>query len=330
MKHPDGKTRPMKRKLFFDGRVAGQSLLLGFALFAATSICAQNFVKNPDFERELGPDNWTVVYVNCDPWDFLIADRSTMAHKDMVPGTWDGHPNYWSKQGGHFAPNYVNALPEAYFQQVVSGLQPGAPYTVSAWMVQYTRNDNYLARSQVWMEALGGPDGTTSERTGYVTANANNNPGGWQRYSINDVSASAGGQIEVRLHYKMIQTISANNATEYRNLNAFYDHAAVVPQGQGNPMPPYRITSLTRANQDILLQWDTVMNNKYRIQVSSDLFNPAAWSYVQWSPKMDTNIHAPGTSYTFQTNLLSLFSYDPSFNPDAPLFFRIHSETYVP
>ena len=72
------------------------------------------------------------------------------------------------------------------------------------------------------------------------------------------------------------------------------------------------------------------MNNKYRLQVSSDLSNPASWSFVQWNPKVDTNIHATGTSHTFQTNLLSLFSYDPSFDPDAPLFFRIYSEPYVP
>jgi len=318
----------MKSKLSHLCPVASQRLLLGLALLMAASVCAQNFVKNPDFEQPLGPDNWTVVYVNSGPYDFLIAGRSTIAHKDMVPGTWDGHPNYWSKLGGHFAPNYCNGLPEAYFKQVVTGLTPGQLYTVSAWMIQMTRNDNYLARSQVWMEALGGPTGTQSKVTPYVTANANNNPGGWQRYSISNVIASTSGQIEVRLRYKFIQTIA--QIWEYRNLNAFYDHVSVVPQGVSNPLPPYQITSFVRANEDIVLQWSTLMNNKYRIQISTDATAPGSWTYVQWNPKVDTHIQAPGSNYTFQTNLLSLFSYNPSFDPDAPLFFRIHSEPFVP
>jgi len=95
---------------------------------------------------------------------------------------------------------------------------------------------------------------------------------------------------------------------------------AVVPAGQAPYAPPFNLLSFERSGQDIELSWETVMNNKYRIQVSSDLSNPG------W----DTNIHATGTSETFRTNLLGLFSYDPSFDPDAPLFFRIHSEPYVP
>lgn len=322
----------MKLKLFSRGPVSVQGCWLGVAMLTAASVCGQNYVKNPDFEQPLGPDNWQVVYVNSGPYDFLIAGRSTMANKDMVPGTWDGgaggSTNYWSKLGGHFAPNYCNGLPAAYFKQVVTGLTPNFPYAVSAWMVQYTRNDNYLARSQVWMEALGGATGTQSKVTPYVTANANNNPAGWARYVISNVVASTSGQIEVRLHYKFVQTIA--QIWEYRNINAFYDHVAVVPQIQANPMPPYQITAFERAGPEVLLQWDTLMNNKYRIQVCSDLTVPGGWSFVEWNPKWDTNIHAPGTSYTFRTNLTALFGYDPSYDPDAPLFFRLYSEPYVP
>jgi len=315
----------MKSKL--SCRVALHGLLLGLAMLSATSVCAQNFVKNPDFEQPLGPDNWTVVYVNSGPYDFLVAGRTTMAHKDMVPGTWDGHPYYWSKLGGHFAPNYCNALPEAYFKQVVTGLTPGTSYACSAWMVQYTRNDNYLSRSQVWMEAWGGPNLSVMRRTAYVTDNANNNPAGWKMYVVTN-TASQNGEIEIRLRYKFIQTIA--QIWEYRNLNAYYDHVAVVPAGQAPYAPPFNLLTFERSGQDIELSWETVMNNKYRIQVSSDLSNPGSWSYVQWNPKWDTNIHATGTSETFRTNLLGLFSYDPSFDPDAPLFFRIHSAPYVP
>jgi hypothetical protein len=322
----------MKPKPRRHHRTVARGMLLGAGLLAAVSVRGQNLVKNPDFEQPLGPDNWTVVYVNCDPWDFLVAGRTTMAHRDMVPGTWDGgangSTNYWSKLGGHFAPNYCNGLPEAYFKQVVSGLKPNFPYTASAWMAQYTRNDNYLSRSQVWMETLGGPTGTQSKVTPYVTANVNNNPAGWQRYVISNVVASAAGQIEIRLRYKFVQTIA--QIWEYRNINAYYDHVALVPQIQPDPTPPYQITSFARAGQDLCLQWTTVMNNKYRIQVSPDLSNPEAWSFVQWHPRWDTNIYAPGTNYVFRTNLTALFSYDPSFDPEAPLFFRIYSEPYEP
>jgi len=62
------------------------------ALLTAGTARAQNFVKNSDFEQPLGPDNWTVVYVGCVPYDFLAADRTTLARKDMVPATWNGHP----------------------------------------------------------------------------------------------------------------------------------------------------------------------------------------------------------------------------------------------
>lgn len=269
----------MKSKLSYQCQAATQGLLLALALFGSGLASAQNFVKNPDFEETLGPDNWTVVYVNCDPGDFLIADRSTMAHKDLVPGVWDGHPgftgsNYWSRLGGHFAPNYCNAMPQAYLKQVVTGLTPGDLYTVSAWMVQFTRNDRWLALAQVYMEALGGPTGTQSKITQYVTANANNNPAGWQRYVINNVIASTSGQIEIRLHYKVIATTA--QIWEYRNMNAYYDHVAVMPAGQTEYTPPYGIDSFALTNQTATIEWGTVSNHIYGVETSSDLTN---WVY---------------------------------------------------
>lgn len=310
---------------------------LALSFLAVWSVCAQNFVRNPDFEDPLGPDNWTIVYTgvsggganaptNCGPYDFLVAGRTTMAHKDMVPGTWDGDPYYWSKFGGHFAPNH-SWLMHAYFRQVVRGLKPGSNYVCSAWMAQYTRNDNYLTKAEVYMETLGGPGRSVVRRTPNVYGNVNNNPAGWQRYVVTN-TASENGEIEIRLHYNKNGSVA--QVWEYRNQNAYYDHVAVVPEGQSDDMPPFYITQFVRTNQEILLSWETVMNNKYRIQVSRDLANPAGWTWVRWSPYLDTNIHAPGTNYTFRTNLLSLFSYDPAFDPNAPLFFRIYAERYVP
>lgn len=328
----------MKSKLLSHRCRIAPGLLLGLALLAASLVSAQNFVKNPDFEEPLGPDNWTIVYTgvvngptdaptNCGPYDFLIAGRTTMAHRDMVPGTWDGHPYYWSKLGGHFAPNH-DWLMHAYFKQVITGLRPGFLYDVSSWMAQYTRNDNWLNNAQVYMEAIGGINFNVIKRTAYVTANVNNNPAGWQRYTLSNVVASASGQIEIRLHYNKMTARA--QAWEYRNQNAYFDHVSLVPAGQPEYRPPFKLLSFQRANQNVTLKWETVMNHSYRLQVSTNLSDPGSWAWVKWSPYLDTNIHALTTNYTFQTNLSSLFAYDPNFDPNSEVYFRIYAEPFAP
>jgi hypothetical protein len=209
----------------------------------------------------------------------------------------------------------------AYFKQVVTNLTPGSNYTVSAWMGYFDAGDTNAGTLQIFLEALGGPDGTVSRVTPYVTLNVRNNPGNWRSYSVNN-TASTNGQIEVRLHCKKVKTGSAWN---HRQISAFYDHVAVVPAGQTEYLPPYEVVSLARANQDIRLTWETVMNNRYRLQCSKDL---SSWSWVQRSPSLDTNFFATGPTFTFKTNLSSLFSYDPTFDPTAPLFFRVYSTSF--
>jgi hypothetical protein len=336
----------MKIKLLLSSRCrnVAAGLLLDLILLAAGSAQAQNFVKNPDFEEPLGPDNWTIVYTNvtdgsvplanrptnCGPNDFMIAGRTTMAHKDMAKpdsAAWDGTgTNYWSKFGGHFAPNHT-WLMHAYFKQVLTNLTPFAQYQVSAWMAQMTKNDAFLDRAQVYMEVLGGAAGNVARKTPYVTANCHNNPAGWQIYSVTN-SASSSGRLEIRLHFNKNQVIA--ETWEYRNLNAFYDHVSVIPAGQTGYLPSYKILSFGRTNQDISLQWQTVMNNRYRLQASTNPADPLAWTWVERSPYLDTNFFATGTSFTFKTNLTSLFSYAPAFDPIAPLFFRIHSTSFQP
>jgi hypothetical protein len=343
----------MKSKLSYHYRVTARGLLLGFALLAAGAASAQNFVKNPDFEEELGPDNWTVVYapvINstangngsiASATDFLVADRTTMAHKDMVPGSWDGNyiqttdnTDCWSKFGGHFAPNHTWVM-HAYFRQVVTNLTPLAQYRISAWMVQW---GGHLDAAQIYMEVLGGVAGNISRKTPYVTENAQNNPAGWMMYVLTN-TANSSGQLEIRLHYNKNQAVgdNDNNYWEYRNQNAFYDHVCVMLASQTNEyLPPYKIISFERTNQDITLQWQTVVNNRYRLQASTNVSDPNSWVMVErqssnpGAAKLDTNLFALGTSFTFQTNLLSLFSYDPAFDPNAPLFFRIHSTSFTP
>jgi hypothetical protein len=327
------------------GQVAAQGLLLGIGLLAGTTAGAQNFVRNPDFELPLGPDNWTVEYAavfggsvnqptNCGPLDFMIAGRTTMAHKDMNPGTWDGEDgtgtNYWSKFGGHFAPNH-SWMMHGYFKQVVTNLTPNANYACSAWMAFW--GGDYLSKVNIYLEAIGGPNGLIPKTTPYPAGNVLNlnpasggGPGNWQKYTVTN-SASSSGKIELRLHFNKFSSIAS---WEWRNCNAFYDHVAVVPLGQSGYQPPYRIVSFTRTNQNIALTWQTVMNNRCRLQVSSNPADPASWSWVQWSPKFDTNLVPTGPSYTFQTNLSSLFSYNPDFDLNAPLFFRVFTTSFQP
>ncbi len=316
-------------------------------LFTTNLCLAQNFVKNPDFEEPLGPDNWTIVYVYpSGPCDFLVAGRTTTASKDIVPGTWDGgvggSTNYWNKFGGHFMPNHVNKV-HAYFRQVVSGLQPGARYACSAWMVQSARSGNANHLADEYMETIG----TSTLRTASVTANADgtygSGPTAWARYTLTN-TANASGQIELRLHYDKTATISyANNPWEYRNCNGFFDRVSVVPEGQTEYQPPYAIVSIGRTGPDVMLQWETVMNNRYRIQASTNVSDPASWHWVERSPTLDTYFSALGTTFTFTTNVPSLFYYDPPaptlppelrnrvyFDAEAPLFFRIYAESYQP
>jgi len=214
-----------------------------------------------------------------------------------------------------------------YFKQVVKGLTPGNYYTISAWMGFFGGNDAYLAKCNIYLEALGLMGSKTTPYPSANVTNVQNNPGGWWRYAVTNRATSA-GEIEVRLHFNKFGTTST---WEYRNFNAFYDHVAVVPQGQSEYLPDYTILSCTRSNLDLTLSWQSVMNQRYRIAYSRDLALPlASWSWVKWSPKLDTNLYATGATYTFQTNLACLFAYDPSFNPAAPLFFRIRQWGYEP
>jgi hypothetical protein len=330
----------MKSKLLFSSRlqIATQVWVLGVACFVSGLASAQNFVRNPDFEEELGPDNWTVVYApvdhmtggiiaancptNCGPNDFLVKGRNCLAHRNLgVPssGTWDGgwswnNYTYWNKFGARFQPNHNWGM-HAYFKQVVTNLTPGASYSISAWMTMFGRTD----KTDVYLQAIGG---LGSRRTVNVMTSAINNPAAWQSYALSN-TADTNGQIEVRLHMNKAYTTTD---WVYLEVNAFFDHVAVVAVGQPTYMPPYNILAFTRTNQDISLTWQTVMNNRYRLQSSTDL---STWSWVQRAPTLDTNFLATGTAITFKTNLTSLFTYDPNFDPTAPLFFRIYSTPFT-
>ncbi len=333
----------MKSKSLFSTlwQVTAQRWLLGIALLAWIPVGAQNFVRNPDFEEEIGPDNWTVEYAavdympggiakancptNCGPNDFLVKGRTCIAHRNAgvpVSGTWDGgvggSTDYWYKYGAMFVPNHTWGM-HGYFRQVVTNLTPGASYSISAWMGHVGRTD----KTDVYLEAIGG---LGSRRTENVTALVfgSGNYVNWRSYGVTN-TANNYGEIEVRLHMNKAFTI---NSWGYREIGVIFDHVAVVPAGQTEYMPPYKIVSLARTNQDVSLTWETVMNNRYRPQYATNISEPMSWYSVERGPRLDTNFFATGTSFTFKTNLLSMFASDPSFDTNGPLYFRVQSTSF--
>ena len=271
---------------------------------AGVSVNAQNFVKNPDFEEPLGSNNWTVVYVYGGPSDFAVHDRTTIAHKDKVPGTWDGHPNFLDVYGAEFQP-YHDGKMHAYFKQTVSGLQPGSNYVVSCWMVHFT--DLSTNTVLVYLEAMGGPAGNVSRLSPYVYKYCNNNPSAWEMYAVTN-SASANGQIEVRLHFDKNKWTTF----QWEYIRAYYDRVAVMRPGQAPP--PFKILSLTLSNRTTAtFKWETVMNNTYRLDVSPDL--------TSWSIFRD-ELLATGTNLILTTNV--------TMGSNTLKYYRILSRNYQP
>jgi endonuclease/exonuclease/phosphatase family metal-dependent hydrolase len=73
----------------------------------------------------------------------------------------------------------------------------------------------------------------------------------------------------------------------------------------GNPFgTPFRLLSIGRTNQIVSLQWESVSNRSYQIEVSSNL--------AAWTP-LATNLTATGANFTFTTNV-----------PDSVKFFRVY------
>lgn len=179
--------KAMKNKFRFSLRPpsAIRTMILGCVLFLCVSSNAQNLLKNGSFESPIDPEgaggttNWTVVYAYGGPADFAYADRTSEACLPDDP-TYPG--GVW---GAAFRPNH-DSYAHAYHKQIVTGLTPGASYTLSGYM--HTGFDN--AKYDVYIAMLGGAGGTTvvsnratTTRTKYVMVN----------------TASSSGQIEVRV-----------------------------------------------------------------------------------------------------------------------------------
>lgn len=197
-------------------RTAVPGLLLGVGFFlVGASASAQNLIKNGDFERPLGPTNWTVAYVFGGADDWEIKDRIRAA--SMYP---QGSATKFF--GGCFRPLTVK-LAHAYFTQTVTNLTPGHVYQFSGNMWEdwwKAPNDALRDKFLVYIEVIGGqgtplPDGRFSMVATNNLTNSTGNPDAnidapytyptiiWRPFYTQQIPDS-NRNIEVRMHYNKI------------------------------------------------------------------------------------------------------------------------------
>ncbi|MGA2242870.1 MAG: endonuclease/exonuclease/phosphatase family protein [Verrucomicrobiota bacterium] len=78
------------------------------------------------------------------------------------------------------------------------------------------------------------------------------------------------------------------------------DHLPVVMVFNNPYTQPFRLTSITRTNPSVALQWESVPGQIYNLENSSDLDN--------WLP-LATNLFSSGYNFTYSTNLTSDAKY---------------------
>jgi hypothetical protein len=262
-------------------RVAAWGLLLGCAGFLAGSACAANPVINGAFDNPLsfGSAPWSIVYVRGGPDDFAIQDRTTAARR--------GGTGF----GAAFKP-YHDAKMHAYFKQTVPGLIPGGSYAVTTWMNNPVtpKEDGFYTSFRMHLETVGG--------LGSVTSAWPTNEG-YQAYTVTN-TATANGEVEIRLHFSKFNF----SLDKWYYIDVWFDDVSMILIGE--QIPPYKILSLSLANQMATIKWEAVSNQVYRIEASSDL------STSNWFTFQD-NLLATGTNLTFTTNVTA-----------SPQYFRIH------
>jgi hypothetical protein len=197
------------------GPGAVRRLFLGLALIVCASVNGQNLLKNGSFESPIDPEgapgtnNWTPAFVYGGPADFAYVDRTTEANK----------PNDPVYPGGYFGAA-IRPLHSwwchAYHKQLVTGLTPGASYTLSGYM--HTGFDN--AKLDVYIAMLGGPNlsvivsnRATTTRTQYFMTN----------------TASASGEIEVRLGLRKRDMTSSVEDPKWVKCEGWWDVFALTP-----------------------------------------------------------------------------------------------------
>jgi len=214
----------MKNTFLFSPRqqFAGWGLLLGCAFLLCASASAQNLLKNGSFESPIDPEgssgttNWVVVYAHGTAAEWLYADRTTEA----------GIKNDPDYPGGYFGAAFGTrhwSWTHAYHKQIVTGLTPGASYTLSGYMWHGFDNNKVVA----YIAMLGGPDGSTVVSN--MSTHTSKQPLTDVHYFLTN-TASSNGEIEVRLGLNQGQyaVVDAGQAKWYSG-TAWFDVFALTP-----------------------------------------------------------------------------------------------------
>jgi autotransporter-associated beta strand protein len=158
-----------------------------FALAAGSQVYA-NLLTNPGFENPIGPE-WT--------WNVVggvatFHDRDTLS---PLSGSYEYHIN-----GGD--PASTN-----YIEQTLSGLPPGADYTISGWVYVTFRPAD---RNWAYIEAAG--EGTNS-----APAQGGNAVNTWEQWTLSQKS-DASGKLHIRLYLNHF-----TGTTGGKNNSAYFD-----------------------------------------------------------------------------------------------------------
>jgi hypothetical protein len=183
-------------------QLATQALLFGLALFIASSVQAQNLLKNPGFNDPIDPvgssgaTNWAPYYVYGTADDFACHDRTTGAAKTFQAGLAGAF-------GAHFRPATEGAM-HGYFKQVVTGLTPGASYLISGWMYSSWQWGTDNAKFLVYMQVKGG---LGDVMTPYAGSGGDDTHPVFAYYTLTN-TARANGILEVQLHADKRETFT--------------------------------------------------------------------------------------------------------------------------
>ena len=158
---------------------------LCFTLAASTQVYA-NLVTNPGFEDAVGSE-WT--------WHSVTGTVLSHARDTVSPhsGSYEYHIN-----GG-------DPIAKGYVEQVLSGLPPGATYTISGWVYVTFRPAD---RNWAYIEAAGGGDAVQAPaKGGNATAT-------WEQWSVSQTSDGT-GNLYIRLYLDHYVGTSAKNNSAY-------------------------------------------------------------------------------------------------------------------